>query len=271
MPTVKWIKIVVDLFDDEKILLIEALPNADSVIVIWFKLLTFAGKQNNGGVFLMGDTVPYNAEMLAAIFRRDLNLVRLALDTFEKFHMIEIVDNVITLPNWGKHQNQDALDKKREKDRERIAAKREAQKALTANVAGQSQDVAEMSRDSRATTCDTSQDVAECRALERRKKKGERRNIIEYLNSKAGTHYKTEIDKTDRCINARMEEGFTVSDFETVIDKKVAEWKGTEMEKYLRPETLFGTKFESYLNAPAPTATGQTAIQPDLDDLDDIF
>ena len=57
MGEVKWIKITTDIFDDEKILLIESLPDADSIIVIWFKLLCLAGKMNNSGVFVMNDTV----------------------------------------------------------------------------------------------------------------------------------------------------------------------------------------------------------------------
>lgn len=73
--------------------------------------------------------------------------------------------------------------------------------------------------------------------------------IINRLNEKAGTKYRVGTESTVRHIKARLKEGHTVDDFFTVIDKKVAEWKNTEMEKYLRPETLFGTKFESYLNA----------------------
>lgn len=75
------------------------------------------------------------------------------------------------------------------------------------------------------------------------------KEIIDYLNGKANTHYKSTTDKTRSCINARLQDGFTVDDFKMVIDKKCQEWKDTEWEKYLRPETLFGTKFESYLNA----------------------
>lgn len=72
--------------------------------------------------------------------------------------------------------------------------------------------------------------------------------IVEYLNSRAGTNYRYTTESTKRHINARLNEGFKFDDFVTVIDKKTDEWKGTDMEKYLRPETLFGTKFESYLN-----------------------
>ncbi|MBR5544878.1 MAG: phage protein [Clostridia bacterium] len=80
--------------------------------------------------------------------------------------------------------------------------------------------------------------------------KKECEEIIEYLNQKANVSYKASTKKTKSCIHARLTEGFTIDDFKTVIDKKCAEWIGTDFQQYLRPETLFGTKFESYLNAP---------------------
>lgn len=72
--------------------------------------------------------------------------------------------------------------------------------------------------------------------------------IINYLNEKCGTRYRESASETVRHINKRLLEGFSVDDFKAVIDKKSYEWMGTEREKYLRPQTLFGTKFESYLN-----------------------
>ena len=74
--------------------------------------------------------------------------------------------------------------------------------------------------------------------------------IVARLNERAGTAYRHTSRATQGHINARLADGFTVEDFYTVIDKKCAEWKGGDMEKYLRPETLFGNKFENYLNAP---------------------
>ena len=71
--------------------------------------------------------------------------------------------------------------------------------------------------------------------------------IIDYLNEKAGKRFKVN-EKIKAHINARVNDGYTLADFRAVIEKKVAEWRGTEMDKFLRPETLFGTKFESYLN-----------------------
>lgn len=72
--------------------------------------------------------------------------------------------------------------------------------------------------------------------------------VVTYLNEKAGTKYSASGAKTQKVIHARVAEGFTLDDFIAVIDKKTAEWMGTEWEKFLRPETLFGPKFESYLN-----------------------
>ena len=109
---VKWIKICSDIFDDEKIMLIENLPSADSIIVIWFKLLCLAGKNNNSGVFILNDKIAYTDEMLATVFRRDINTVRLALKTFENYGMIEIISGVYTIPNWGKYQNLDKIEQK---------------------------------------------------------------------------------------------------------------------------------------------------------------
>lgn len=74
------------------------------------------------------------------------------------------------------------------------------------------------------------------------------KQVIDYLNEVVGSKYKSTTRTTRDKINARLNEGFTVEDFKTVIDKKAKEWGGTAFEQYLRPETLFGTKFESYLN-----------------------
>ncbi|HEM6112247.1 TPA: phage replisome organizer N-terminal domain-containing protein [Streptococcus suis] len=127
---IKWIKIVTDIFDDEKILLIESLPEADTIIVVWFKLLTLAGKQNYSGVLMMNDRIHYTDEMLATLFRRPLNTVRAALQTFEQFGMVELINNAITIPNWEKHQSVESMEKAREQARKRVAKYREKQKQL---------------------------------------------------------------------------------------------------------------------------------------------
>lgn len=79
------------------------------------------------------------------------------------------------------------------------------------------------------------------------------KEIVDYLNEKANTKYRYSSSKTQTLINARLKEGFTLEDFKIVIYNRVSNWKGTNMEQYLRPETLFGTKFESYLNSKTTT------------------
>ena len=128
MAEIKWIKLKTDIFSDEKILLIEQMPEADTILVIWLKLLCLAGKENNCGVFLMRNRMPYTEEMLATIFRRPLNTVRLALNTFETFGMIEIEDDIICIPNWEKHQNIDGMEKIKEQNRLRKQKQRERQR-----------------------------------------------------------------------------------------------------------------------------------------------
>ena len=82
--------------------------------------------------------------------------------------------------------------------------------------------------------------------------------VVEYLNQKTGKNFKHTSKVTQRHIRARLAEGFTVSDFKQVIDKKCSDWlRDQKMKEYLRPETLFGTKFESYLNSKT-TTTKQT-------------
>lgn len=146
---VKWIKICTDVFDDEKIVLIESMPEADGIIAMWFKILCLAGKQNNGGVLMLNDRIAYTDEMLSVIFRRPLNTVRLAMQTFESFGMIEVVRGAYTIPNWDKHQSLDAYEKKKQKDRERIAQKRAEKKALIESKSDMSHDILRQVAESR--------------------------------------------------------------------------------------------------------------------------
>lgn len=84
------------------------------------------------------------------------------------------------------------------------------------------------------------------------------KEILDYLNQQAGTSYRASSKATQRFVHARLNENYTVEDFKKVIDIKVANWKDDpKMSKFLRPSTLFGTKFEGYLNEPMPN------IQPD--------
>lgn len=131
MDNIKWIKISTGLFDDEKIKLIEKLPEADTIIVIWVYLLIQAGKVNDGGKVYLGDHIPYDAEMLATVTNRPVNTVRLALATFQKFKMVEEIEDGLYITNWEKHQNVEGLDRVRQLTRQRTAKYREKLKFVS--------------------------------------------------------------------------------------------------------------------------------------------
>lgn len=130
MADVKWIKIAVDIFDNRKIKQIESMPDGESLLIIWFKLLCLAGNVNDGGLIYLTKEIPYTDEMLATQFNKPLANVRLALKTFEAFGMIEIINNMILLSSWEKYQNTDKLAEIREQNRLRKQAQREREKKL---------------------------------------------------------------------------------------------------------------------------------------------
>lgn len=127
---VKWIKIATDIFDDEKIIIIESQPDADAMIVIWFKILALAGKVNTSGVLMINDRIAYTDEMLATIFRRKISQVQMAIKMFQELGMIEVINGVVTIPNWNKHQKLDLIENRREYQKEYMRERREKQKQL---------------------------------------------------------------------------------------------------------------------------------------------
>jgi predicted phage replisome organizer len=118
------------MFDDEKIKLIESMPDHDALLIIWIKLLAQAGKSNASGYLFLTQNIPYTEEMLATIFNRPLNTVRMALETFRKFGMIDITDDCIHICNWEKHQNVCGMEAIREQTRKRVQKHREKQKQI---------------------------------------------------------------------------------------------------------------------------------------------
>lgn len=135
MAEVKWIKLSVNMFEDEKIRLIETMPEADTILIIWVKLLAQAGKTNASGYIYLSENIPYTDEMIATIFNRPIATVRLALKTLENFGMIEIYDNhFISISNWEKHQNLDGLEKIREQNR--LRKQKERERKGISNVTG---------------------------------------------------------------------------------------------------------------------------------------
>lgn len=147
--------------------------------------------------------------------------VRSALAKFEKYEFLTNkstkMGRLITIVNWGLYQ----------------CCNEEGNKDANKEVTKRSQ------RTNKEVTSNKNVRMEECNKY---------KIIVEYLNEKAGKSFKHTTGKTKSCIDARVNEGFTVENFKKVIDVKTNEWKGSDMEKFLRPETLFSNKFEGYLN-----------------------
>lgn len=155
----KWIKISTDTFEDEKIDIIEGMPSGDEMIVVWFKILLLAGKCNAGGYLLIQDDIPFTPEMLARRFKKNINIVNLALGVFEKYKMIQSTDKGIYITNFNKYQDLDKLNKKREQDRARQQKKREKEKLLLEAAKEETGAGEDMSRvTSRDNMCDINRD-----------------------------------------------------------------------------------------------------------------
>lgn len=245
MAEVKWIKITTNMFDDEKIRLIQSMPESDSTIVVWVRLLVLAGKTNDDGRVYITETMPYTEEMLSTLFNKPLNTIRLALNTLQKFGMIEILeDGSILISNWEKHQNIDGLDKIRLQtaERNRKYRERKKQKQIESN-----RDVSVTSRD--GTEVDKELDID--KDNNSRSESIPYKEIIDYLNEKSGRSFKP-VDKHKTLIRARWNEGQGLDDFKKVVDIKVKhanDPKNFFDAKYLQPSTLFGNKFDEYLNS----------------------
>ncbi|MGE6619455.1 phage replisome organizer N-terminal domain-containing protein [Bacillus mycoides] len=263
---VKWIKLSTTMFEDEKIRLIESMPEADTLLIIWIRLLAQAGKTNASGYIFLSKNIPYSDEMLATLFNRPIATVRLALQTFRQFGMIEITDDqYICISNWEKHQNVDGLERVKQLNAERNKKYRERKKQqqLTLENKGQESDVSMTSRDGT--------DIEEDKELDKEKEleiintsssdESDKpasipyQEILDYLNEKAKKNYNHKAEAHRKLIRARCNEGYTIGNFKTVIDNKVSQWLGKfdrdnkPLDRYLRPSTLFAqTHFDNYLN-----------------------
>lgn len=207
--SVKWIKLSIGMFEDEKIRLIEQMPDADTILVIWMKLLLQAGKTNSSGYVFLSENIPYTEEMLAAIFNRPINMVRMSLEVFSKFDMIEIdEDSFISVSNWEKHQNIEGLERIREQNRKRVARHRERKQLNPLK-----------------TTCNATRNVSVIKSngieeeldLEEDKNNTDVYKIFEHYLSKGIIQHKRITNAIRSAINARLKD-YSFDELIQVID-----------------------------------------------------
>lgn len=174
------------MFDDEKIRLIQAVPEADAILVIWIRLLVLAGKTNDDGLIYIQRNMPYSEEMLATLFGKNVNTVRLALTTLANFNMIDISnDGVISISNWEKHQNIEGMEQVRLKNAERNRKYRERKKQelleSKSDVSVTSRDATDIDKElDKERDIDKEKDVtpSKTKAKPTRHKYGEYKNVL---------------------------------------------------------------------------------------------
>ena len=261
-----YLRLKENFFDSEEMKIIEGMPDGYLYSNILLKLYLRSLKTD--GRLMLGGKIPYSPEMISSVTGHPVGIVKQAISIFKKLGLIEILDNgaiyITDIQNFiGKGST--------EADRIREYRKKIADEGKTlidspqvidcTNVQQKYTRDRDRDRDRDINTLSGKPDGGQQKAAD---------EIISCLNEKAKTHYKSNTPKTVRLIRARLKEGFTIEDFKVVIEKKCTDWLGNEkMERYIRPETLFGTKFEGYLNE--VSNDGNDYDLPEFEDLIDNY
>jgi len=239
MSEIKWIKITTNMFDDEKIRLIEMLPDADAVLVIWIKLLMLAGRCNDKGLVYLHEEMPYDAQMLSTIMRKPVATIQLALNEFQNLKMIEIHQCGIEIINWEKHQNIEGMEKIKEQTKKRVQKYRENKK-LELGLAGNKSDNNECN-----VTVTLSNATEENRIDKNRIDKESKRKKFKKPSRDEVKDYLSEIQKNidiDKFFDYYESKGWKVG------NAPMKDWKATvrnwaRREKEFTPQNKSGNKF----------------------------
>lgn len=234
-----WLRLKEDFFDDDAISWLEEQTNGKEYALFYLKLCLKSLKHDGFLIRTVGNVlIPYDAKKLGEITRTNEDTVLVALKLLTEIGLVEVQENGALFLT----QLQSLIGS------ETNAAERMRKARAKAKELGTANNVREM-----FAICSPEIDIEKELDKDKEKKKIAYapivHEVVDYLNQKVGAKYKYTSKNTVAHIKARVNEGFTVEDFKTVIDNKSASWLGNkDMEKYLRPETLFGTKFEGYLN-----------------------
>ena len=231
-----WLKLQHDFFNEKRIKKLRKIAGGDTYTIIYLKMQLLS-LQNEGKLYFDNIENTFEEE-IALQLDEDVEDVKVTIMYLLNCGLLEKVDDEYTLTETQINIGSEGDSAKR------VRKYREKQlNLLQCNI-----DVTKCNRDK----IREDKDIEKEKEIEKNKYIVEDNNvfkeIIDYLNLKTNQHYRYSTPKTKTLIKARLKEGFMVGDFKIVIDNMCKEWKNTEMQKYLRPETLFGTKFESYLN-----------------------
>ena len=232
-----WLQLKEDFFDEDAIDWLEEQPNGKDYSLFYLKLCLKSLRTNGVLIRRVGNMlVPYDHVKLGELTKTNPDTVMVAMNLLLQIGLVQKLDNgelyLTQVENMIGSQSKSAFKKQQQR----------LNKTLLID-SGQKVDKCPPDKEK--------EKELEIEEEKKNKNNKEKENIIEiinYLNSKTHKQYRYTTSKTQSLIKARFKEGFNVDDFKKVIDIKTNQWMGTEWEQYLRPETLFGTKFENYLN-----------------------
>lgn len=228
-----YMRLKENFFESEALILLESMP--DGILYSNILIKMYLKSLKNEGRLMFNEYIPYNPQMIATVTRHQVGTVEKALDIFEQLGLIDILTNGAIYMN----DIQLFIGKSSTEGERKRAARLEIEKEKLL-LSGQMSD-------ERPPEKEIELEIE--KEIEIKKDNIPYADIVDYLNLQVGSNYKSSTKKTRDLIKARWKEGFTLEDFKQVIDIKTKEWVlDNNMRKYLRPETLFGNKFESYLN-----------------------
>ena len=271
-----------NFFDSDEMIILENMDNQEGIVYSNILLKLYLRSLKNEGRLMFNDRIPFNSQMLATIVRHPVGVVEKALKAFIDLGLVEIMNNgaiyMLDIQNFIGETSTEADRKK--VYRAKISSEKETLK-LVGQMSGQTSDVRtpeiELEKE-RKKDKEKEKDIVEEnfifpdylseKAVDQIKK-GNPKNYklrfpIAYLNQVTEKNFQF-VEKNTKLINSRLLEGYELEDFKTVVDIKFDEWKGTEMAKYIRPETLFGTKFDGYLNQIPVNQTNKNFVDDELD------
>ncbi len=255
-----WIKIEKDFLKPSQIKVIKAFPNGKDYVLFYLALMLESVE--SVGHLRFSEMVAYNEDMLAAITDTNVDIVRSAMKLFQEIGLIQILeDSTIFLVDVPKLTGSEVDSTERVRlFRQRKSEVLQCNGDVTDGNANKEKEKEEDKEEDKEKQKQKQKDVEE---------------IVDYLNLVCKTNYRAKTKSTASAISARLKEGYTVEDFKTVISKKYEEWRDSDMERFLRPITLFGTKFENYLNAPYVTNKGSQQAsggrKPKMQDTNQMF
>ena len=277
-----YMRLKENFFDSDEMIILENMDNQEGIVYSNILLKLYLRSLKNEGRLMFNDRIPFNSQMLATIVRHPVGVVEKALKAFIDLGLVEIMNNgaiyMLDIQNFIGETSTEADRKK--VYRAKISSEKETLK-LVGQMSGQTSDVRtpeiELEKE-RKKEKEKEKDIVEEnfifpdylseKAVDQIKK-GNPKNYklrfpIAYLNQVTEKNFQF-VEKNTKLINSRLLEGYELEDFKTVVDIKFDEWKGTEMAKYIRPETLFGTKFDGYLNQIPVNQTNKNYVDDGLD------